>query len=884
MSDEVTDPNILRQLNAPAAAAPPSDDVTDPSVLAQLNNPGTAGHGASMSWQPHDAMSFLDQVGVAKSDNFDEKELYFKNKYGKQAVSREWGDDGRPALVVNAGGKTFRVGEAGFVAQLTADSPKLIGMAAGGIVGFGLGGPLGAAGGAAVGSAAGKALIEGQKSLEGNRFKKTMGEDVSVSLNAAKEGAEGEAGGRVLGNLAGRAMTAHLPKFITGATDKSLSQVKDAWLEGARPSYRSMAPDLKKLQRTEAIADRISGAYISQIDRNKAYITAHMKDTMTANGIPPDFVDRIAQEIDGASQTVSHTALGEDIKSSVKAHVDAMNSTIEKTGKVADSHIDSQMENINRVIDSTTHGHLAPEVEKQILSAKKDFESTARDIYGRINTLLGGAPVVSTDFISDVAKSIVSQKGPDIVGKIVRQAAHDFKKPNIGPDDAVLLSEFGISMPTEGKISIEEAQRWRTTLRKKGRCPNLTHNMMERDYLRLAEATDDAIQGAADHPAAKPAVDALNHADKWYRENIRKFGDTQIKSMLKNIQSGAPPDPENIVKVIATVGKSARTTQLRTMLGPETWRKVQSVHLNDFMIRMKSDTAGGASIDGQKILSSLSGAREQRSFEAVHGTAETAQMREIGRMLAARMGKVPVEELASGNVKAALMKMQAQKTALDDWMKTNALSALATDGKGAEEAYQWVARPGAETEPRTVAVAKTFGENSPQIAGMRQAALEEIARNSTSEMIEKGGNSGIKKALGAYTPAQTKILFPDGLDKDLKAVSDVIEFMYPRESGIPDTSAAPSLTAGAILNRSLPVRLPIQATFSVMRMFVLSPKVARWIVTGREFGEFAWQRKTAALIEKMSAGGFNEGIGKLDNMQSQNTSQPTQMPAPQTVQ
>lgn len=854
MGAEVTDPALLAQLNGPAADASPAPgkEVTDPALLAKLN------HGASGEWEaPNDKLPFGDQVSLSQADNFEEKELYMQHRYGTGNVSREWGEDGNPTLLVKTtDGKTFRIGggkgESGFVAQVAADAPKITGAVIGAVAGAPAG-PVGMVAGAGVGAMIGKEGTEAIKGLYGN-YDKTPEQGIASFGEAAQQGVEGEMAGQSAGKVIAKTLTAHLPKFITGATDESIAMTKKAHAAGARPPFASMSPDLMKLRRIEVVAEKLTGKYAKQDEVNLAFVRSELSDKLKAAGMPQSHVDAFLEEINGPEYAVSHNAVGNDLKASVRAHIDGLNAGIAKTAAIADSHIDAQLENVRKVIDSSKHANLTGDVGAMIESAHKDFKEAAKTLYDRALTLAGSEKIVPTEQVSQEAKKIVAliqESAPTQVQGIIRDMSKLAKRP-LSAEDAILMKEFGIELPKDGKMSLQAAQRLRTILRDKAGSGEFTHNTTQHDYGQLASAVDDAIQDAAGDAQARPAIQALNEADAFWKRNVPKFNDAKIDNLMKQIKSGAPPDPEKLVGMLTQIGGTTRTAALKRMIGEDAWKRVQSVHLQKYMSRFEETGFDGKKqVDGLKLLRNLEDGDGVEQIRTIHGQDAVTEMRELATMIAARRGKLDPAVLTNGGPKAALQSMREHEARLDDFMKNNALAILADPKMTGEEAYQYLARPGAQSESRLLGAAKLFGENSPQMAGLRQAALEEVARNSSIHAINLSGNRAIANALKQYTPTQRELLFPDGLAADMNHVSDVIQFMFPFKSGVESDSGMAGMHSGSVMEMPVHRRLFTQTVAAVTRFIALHPVAARWIVTGREEGEEAWMRRTAQMFHKM---------------------------------
>jgi hypothetical protein len=914
MAEEVTDPKILaafgKGTDAPAAdGAQHGEEVTDPAILAAF---GSSGNGAPAPLQhpnstptlPMDEMPFGDQVSLAGLDNIKEYQRFLGHKYGDKAVTMDWSPDGQPQLIVQTPQGKYRVGGPSddgpsFIAKLTSDAPEIAGTIAGGTIGTFLGGPAGTLLGAGIGGSTMHAVKEAQKAARGE-LDKTPTEALTASALSAGNAMLGEGGGQIAGKVVGKALTARLPRFITGATEESEQMTRAAMRAGAKPSYASMAPDAMHLRRIEAMGQKLAGTYVQQDKANMAFVRSELAKKLKGMGYPPDHIDEFLNTISGPEHSVSNTEVGNGFKASVEAYRNTLVTAVDDSAAAADTHIDAQLKAYTDKIEASKHGDLTGDFAAMIDSANQDFKSTATKLYDRVNTLVGNAEIVPTEQVAAEAQKIVDlirKTSPSQVSKMVSDLSKQAGKP-VSEEDAILMSEFGLELPPNGKWSLPAAQRLRTVLRDKARGNKvLQNNSTQHDYGQLASAVDRAIQDAALDPQAKAGVEALNKADDFWKTNVRKFDDAKLDTIIKNIKGGAPPDPEALVKSI-TNASSARISRLRDLVGDDVWKRIQGTHIETFMRPFETtDFDGTKIIDGMAMMRELRSGDITKQMDAIHGKGTAYEMEEIAKLIATRQGKLDPAILMRGGPRAALEKMTADKARLDEYMSKNALRILANPDMTGEQAYQWIAR-GHENggdDSRIAAVAAAFGEKSPQMAGVRQAALEEVARNASLHAINRGGNTALEKALQQYSPAQLKELFPEGMAEDMRHISDVIKFMFPFKSGINQSGDMPGMAAGAIQGHKMTRRLYETAVAGIMRFIVLHPSAVKWIVTGREEGEEAWMRGTADLFRKMTQVSTQIAANSAEDTQDRFEpgpaapavrpgQQPTPMPGPATLQ
>jgi hypothetical protein len=659
------------------------------------------------------------------------------------------------------------------------------------------------------------------------------------------EGMEGEMGGQAAGKVVSKVLSGSLPKFLTGATDESIEQTKKAWAKGAIPPYRSMAPDARKLARIEVEAEKLTGKYAKQDERNHQYILSETRDMLQESGIPKPYVESIMQDLqDPYAPPFTGRQAGKILKDSVQAQVETLEHHVTQSAHTADKLIDARLSNIDRIIDAHPAGMLADDTADMIKNAKKSFSEAANGIYNRIHAMLGGARVVPTDGIRSEAKQIADMLPKTSISAMVREMSQVAKR-DVSPEDALLLKEFGIDVGTD-KISLADAQRIRTVLSERGGAMDLTRNVVRGDHLRIATAVDRAIQQAGEDPMAAPAIRALNEADAWYKKNIAKFKDTAIKNLVKQTKSGMPPDPNKVVNIIAAPGQTSRVTTLKNVLGDNVWKRVQSTHMG-MVVRGVSSTgeSGARVVDGMKLLDYLSQPENLSVFKAVHGDESASDLKELAKMLASRKGVLNPDVLAQGDVRGSLSILRESEQRLTNYLNTNLLSELRDPRKTGEDVFRWAVEPGEES--RIIEVANQFGVNSQQMAELRQASLEMLARNANMKSISESGNQAISKALGEFTETQRRLLFPRGMDGDLKKLSDTIEFIFPFKTG--DVSMA-GFETGHVMSQPIKKRLYRQAVAAITRYVALHPTFARWIVTGRD-PSTPWIYRSAEIVKQL---------------------------------
>jgi hypothetical protein len=883
-----SDPKPTQQpggAGAPETPSPEPGPMTAEQFLEAPDHPAPNGQAHQQALQFNDTVGFFDRAALSAHNNINEKEMYLK-KRGYE-ISRRGGlsdlitgGKGKEKLFVKKNGQEVEVPEdMGFFASMVGDSPEIAGGVVGASEGAAFGailGPAGALAGALIGSGVGAlggyAAKQVAKEAAGT-YEQGTAEAVEGGLGAYTYGVLGEAGGRAIAKGAQKVLSGHvIPRFMSGATDESIAKTEKAWMGGARPPYVSVAPDSRKLARIEIDAEKLTGKYAKQDQRNQQYVLSEVRQTLADQGVPKPQLDAMMKMLqDPNAPAFSGRDAGEVLQRAIQAQADVLEHHVGQAAAASDKLIETRLANIDRMIDAHPAGMLADDTADMIKNAKQQFSQAATDIYERIHASLGGARVVPTEPIRAAAKQITGMLPKSSVSGIVKEMSQ-LAGRNVSEEDAVLMKEFGIAIDDD-KISLRDAQRMRTILSERGGATDLTRNTVKGDHLAVARAVDDAIQEAGQDPQAMHAIKALNQADAWYKQNIAKFKDTAIKNLVKQTRSGMPPDPQRVVNIIASPGQSSRVGTLRPVLGDAVWKRVQSTHMGMVMQGATSmGERGGRVVDGMKLIDYLAKPENYSVFKAVHGEAAADDLREVGRMLAARKGTLSPEALITGDVRSSLEILRRSEERLDDYLNKNLLAELRDPKRTGEDVFRWVVEPGKES--RILEVSRQFGENSPQMAEIRQAGLEMLARNATLHSIEKEGTGAIDYALNQFTDTQRRLLFPNGMYDDLKALSETIKFIYPHK---PDVGMA-GMHAGAVLERPLlggkhgfwAGRLAKQMIAATMRFVVLHPAVARTLVTGRK-QDTHWIVRTANILKQIAkADIINSGLSDQPEVQNEN--------------
>lgn len=826
--------------------------------------------------QPEE-LPFMDRVHLDMAEGAEERELYLKNRYGKNAVKWEFVPSGgkRPGevapagewrLVITTGGKQY-TDKTGLGSSLVADAPTMTGAAGGAMVGAqigALGGPFdpftipaGALIGAGVGGMMGKGASEVEKKVEGN----SSAAPLEMANRSAKSGLEmmaGEGTGRIVGKLGSRLTRGPLPSVLTDATPETRAMTERTLAGGARPPAQSTMPGARKLQRIEILANKLSGVKSGQAEANKGYLQRRLKSILTRSGIPAEHTDAVMKELDDPTSAISTKKIGQDVQDAVRAHVSMLEAGVDKSLAEAQKATDASIKHLNALSDRYKPGDLGLDVAAGISQARSQFATAATKIFKQVDRITGGRALVPTGQMVREAQSLVALIPESDASRAVVKKIADYP-------------EF---------VTFEQAQRARTQLNELRFSSNLTPGATKHEYGRLAEAIDRAfgmakkltakdftpparatstdddallkdfgIAPRSEAPAnaeeyvesAKSAAKMLETADKFYSDGIKKFNDTTVNRLVASARAGLPPDPNIVARTIFQPGQEARVREIRKLIGEDTFKRAAAVHWQENILAPVTGQDG--TVSGQRLYQKLT--QQGDLLDTVYGKEGADRMRNLAQLLSGMDGYLPAAKMQPGFAQILTGKIEQAKGELDVFMKENFLSTLANPKQTPEDALRWITQPGQGA--RLEQAAKFFGEQSEQMQGVRGAALRQLVDGTITNAVKGEGSKALIDTLSQYTERQQKLLFPNGLDEDLRLFGKEIEFLFPSE-GDP---AMAGFAAGSVLEKGFIRRNWIIGKSTLLRSIITQPGVIRALAIGLR-GTSKTREATRHAIQQMA--------------------------------
>jgi hypothetical protein len=770
-------------------------------------------------------LPFLDRTHLAQADNFTEKKLYLEKVYGKKNIEVDTDPFGEPMLVVLQGGKKIAAEGGGgfehFGANVVGSGPEWIGAGAGGLVGL-AGGPAGAVGGAALGAGIGKESTQLQKQAEG-WYSQSNQEAVGNALRAVEAGAMGEVGGQLTSKLASRFIRGRLPSLISGTTPETRAMTEHLLDQGARPPLSSAGPDLKALQWKQRFAEQTVGPNKAQAEANTAFIRRRVRDLLGDSGLSDAQADAVAKELEAGETAIPTAQVGQHMKERVAAHREMLTASTQRQLTEVNETLDTTMKHLDQLVGRYRTGSLGVDTAGAINAARQDFGKAMSKGYQQVDRLAGDRKLVDTDLPGREAQRLGRRMPKTGQQPLTRETAGLGPQGQLPtPDDIALYQSLGLEPPAPdaAAVSFADAQRFRSAFRAKADELSLTRDPKAGEAARMADMWDYAIQQAGAKPEAAPAVKMLNAVDSAYSKGIKRFKDQTVQRLVNDMKAGLPPDAETVAATIVQPGQEARVREVRKLVGEDIWKRVAGADYSRMMTEATDETG---QVSGQRLLRQI---RERGKLMAqVYGDDQSREITEFAKAMAARDGKLDPRLLAPGKLKQTVSMYREAQAQEDRFMKTNALALLSNPKQNPEAAYRWLVRPG--NGHALDAAVKLFGEGSGQVGALRQAALQEVLTQAKFAAMDATEPNALAAALKKYTPAQQKLLFPNGMDSDLHLLAKEIEHLTPTQS-----AGNVGIAAGVTNNLPFFARAPVNVYYGLYNTFATNPSVIRWLTTG----------------------------------------------------
>jgi len=199
-----------------------------------------------------------------------------------------------------------------------------------------------------------------------------------------------------------------------------------------------------------------------------------------------------------------------------------------------------------------------------VLYDTSDSAGGATAIAGVGERLGGGA----SDFLAEMPQ-ILRSKYPEVtlLEKLAGREAQE----------ATATAKAVPAVPS-ADLTFKQLRQLRSWLRSGIDYADLTPNMRAGSVKLFARRIDEALRDVSLDPRLADASRLLDIADTFYRENIPFLNDSIVRTVMKGLQDGVPPDPKMLADVLFDPARSEAMGRAREIVGPTLWRYVQAAH------------------------------------------------------------------------------------------------------------------------------------------------------------------------------------------------------------------------------------------------------------------------------------------------------------------
>jgi len=435
-----------------------------------------------------------------------------------------------------------------------------------------------------------------------------------------------------------------------------------------------------------------------------------------------------------------------------------------------------------------------PEADEAIIAAKKTFDDQMNKAYGSIDNLVGGAEIVSSAPIKNMAREIL--KG--------FPKTKDGGRAFISPETRKQLSEI---INLADNMTFGQAQRARTMLREAAENPNILNNISTRDLTRLKMSVDEALDPSADfmttgqklvidarglprletigipHEAGTEAARLLKLTGERYRDGIMLFDDDLVRRIARDPSLAGSIGPAKVAETVARSEPSV-IQNLKKVVGDDSWGKILDNHLEG-LYNDASQTNG--SLNAVSMLNKIRTMGPR--FNAMYG-AQAKEVRELVREAAAKNADINLEGLnKASDMTIALKEAVARRNTLDQMLGDNAqfIKKVESGSLTSDQVADFAFRSGKAQNPELLrSVKTTLGESSPQWQAIQKRAMGNLLKRMEKESDDAVNTllngAGLDDAITAYGRDNLNVMFGRDLAGELVDFAKTVKFLTSRNT------------------------------------------------------------------------------------------------------
>lgn len=241
-------------------------------------------------------------------------------------------------------------------------------------------------------------------------------------------------------------------------------------------------------------------------------------------------------------------------------------------------------------------------VANSIRKSRVTFSEDMGRLYGQVDKLAQGQPIVPTRPIKDVARQLLEAMPKTAKGDVVGGRTGFIND----------ILQMGDAM------TVTQAQRLRTMLREMSESNDLTPDISMHDARMLRNSVNDAF--AVAKRGNTPVVNALKIADAQYANGIRRFDNQVVTNITRDAGKPGAVDADMVVDYLIKPDRIVRLRRVKELVAPAEWEKVKSAHAQELLgnIVQGTDDPLKSIFNGRAFRDSLD-KYGRATLEEVHG-------------------------------------------------------------------------------------------------------------------------------------------------------------------------------------------------------------------------------------------------------------------------
>lgn len=261
-------------------------------------------------------------------------------------------------------------------------------------------------------------------------------------------------------------------------------------------------------------------------------------------------------------------------------------------------------------------------VKTSIQGKVSNFWDTSAQKYGRVDEIFDGQGVVPTARLKQQAQDIFDGLPKDADGNPV------FTSPEMQQfvDQAMALPDG---------VTTTQMQTIRKRLYDAGYDKDLIPGLSGRDARQMAKSASDSFDDIASNVNVDPdvrsrGVAALKDAQKYYRENVKKFDDALINRITRDAGKPGAVDPEMVTDLVFKKKGATRINRVKRAMKTEDWKSIQSTAMNDLMdsVTARTDDPLVTLLSGKNLHVAMDKYGDE-AMKAMFGAPKLRQMRDF---------------------------------------------------------------------------------------------------------------------------------------------------------------------------------------------------------------------------------------------------------------